>query len=67
MTDSERSASRPLDAFTQTVDKGPINDGPHMHAWCVARRYADSQAERCECGATRLVYDDSKAHAEQLP
>jgi hypothetical protein len=28
------------------------------NAWCLTRLYADSKAERCECGVTRLVYND---------
>jgi hypothetical protein len=56
-----------LDSFALTVDRGPINNSPHMHVWCVTRRYADSKAERCECSATRLVYDDGRAHSGHLP
>jgi hypothetical protein len=61
-----------VSASLRTFDKGPINDGqiedrPHIHAWCVTRWYADSKAERCECNATRLIYNDGRAHSGDLP
>jgi hypothetical protein len=55
-----------LDAFALAVDRGPINDSPQKHAWCVTSWYADSKAERCECSATRLVYNDGTAHSGHL-
>jgi hypothetical protein len=55
-----------LDAFALAVDRGPINDSPRVHAWCATRWYADSKAERCECGATRIVNNDGTTHSGHL-